>query len=43
MELFELTGKPLFNRLSAVKNLVGIINLVHRIKPEEIQPATIAV
>jgi len=30
-------------RLSAVKNPADIINFVHRIIPEEIQPATIAV
>ena len=32
-----------FSRLSAVKNPARIINFVHRIIPEEIQPATIAV
>jgi hypothetical protein len=31
------------NGLSAVKNPVNIINFVHRIIPEEIQPETIAV
>jgi hypothetical protein len=31
------------NRLSAVKNPVNIIDFVHRIIPEEIQPETIAV
>jgi hypothetical protein len=33
----------MYNRLSAVKNPVNIINFVHRIIPEEIQPETIAV